>query len=277
MISFCIIEQVVAKHIPDEASVIKDLTTLIKEIPDSPIADAATYALGQSYVRIKDDEKAQKYFEICANKYAGSDFAIASDYYLGELLAKTPEKKQKAIQSFLTYLKEAPDGKFSVNSAEAILKLKDETKLSEYDKELVGLAFYHGGQYSSAIKYLQPSFGENTWYALGKSYQLSGKKKQAIDTFSRALSSYSGLDPEEVDNAVKAVARIKGNNFAAWKYCEKTFPKQADIALYFQAQKLYNNQAISFYQKIIDKFPESRYAPEANWVVFWNHFNNKRL
>ena len=265
----------VAKQIPDEASVIKDLSTLIKETPDSPLAGAATYALGQSYVRIKDDEKAQKYFEICANKYPNTDFAVASDYYLGELMAKLPEKKEKAIQSFLTYLKEAPDGKFAVNSAEAVIKLKGEANLSSYDKELIGLAYFNGGQYSNAIKYLEPAFGEHTWYALGRSYQLSGNKTLAIQTFSKALNSFSGLDPEEIDNAVKAAARMKGYDYSAWEYCKKTFPKQADIALYFQAQRLYNNQAVGIYKQIIEKFPESRYAPEANWVVFWNDFNNK--
>lgn len=266
----------VAKNIPDEASVIKDLTTLISDYPKSPLIDAAIYSLGQAYVRINDDENVEKTFTELINKYPDSTYSIAANYYLGELQAKSPQKIKKAISHFELYLKEAPDGKFAVNSAEAIIKLKGEDNLTPRDKELVGVAFYHGGDYKKAIKYLVQVFNENTWYALGKSYQLTAQTTSAIEIFKKALNTFTGLDPEEVDNAIKATARIKGNTFDAWKYCQQAFPKQADVALYFQADRLYVNQALPYYQKIVDNYPDSRYAPESNWVLFWNAFSNKQ-
>ncbi len=264
----------VAKNIPDEASVISDLKTLITKYPDSPLVDLATYSLGQSYVRIKDDENAAKYFKETIKKYPQTDYAVASSYYLAEILAKEPGKKNEAVEKFTYYLKETPEGKFAVNCASAILKLKGNESLSKQEQELIGLAYYHGGQYGEAIKYLKDHFNERTWYALGKSYQLQGKKDDSIQLFSRAINSFNGLDPEEIDNAVKATALMKGNSFDAWNYCQKTFPSQADIAIYFKAQKLYDNQALGLYQKIVAEFPQSRYAPEANWVIFWSAFNS---
>lgn len=264
----------VAKQIPNEASVIKDLKELILKYPNSPVVDLATYSLGQAYVRIKDDENAIKYFEQVVTKYPKSKYAIAANYYLGELYAKTPNAKQKVISHFELYLKEAPDGKFAVNCADAIDKLKA-SDLNEEDKQLLGIAYYNGGSYNKAIKYLSESYNDKTWYALGKSYQLAGQKQKAIDTFSKAINSFSGLCPDEVDNAIKAIAGMKGNNYAAWQYCQKLFPSYADVAIFFQAKRLYNNQAIGLYKQIVDSFPESQYAPEASWVVFWDKFNNK--
>lgn len=264
----------VAKQIPDEASVIKDLKELITKYPDSPILDLATYSLGQSYVRIKDDENAVKYFEQTVTRFPDSKYAVAANYYLGELYAKQPNSAQKVISHFELYLKEAPDGKFAVNCADAIVKLKP--GLSDEDKELVGIAYYNGGNYNKAIKYLSDVFNDKTWYALAKSYQLTAQQQKALDTFSKALNSFSGLCPDEVDNAIKAIAMMKGNNLSAWQYCEKVFPSHADVAIYFQAKRLYNAQAISLYKKIVDLFPDSQYAPESSWVVFWDLFNNKK-
>lgn len=265
----------VAKQIPDEASVIKDLKELIDKYPDSPVVDLATYSLGQAYVRIKDDKNAIKYFEQTVTKFPNSKYAIAANYYLGELYAKEPNSTQKVINHFELYLKEAPDGKFAVNCADAIVKLKP-SNLSDADKELVGIAYYNGGNYNKAIKYLSTVFNDKTWYSLGKSYQLTAQQQKAMDTFSKALNSFSGLCPDEVDNAIKAIALMKGNTPEAWQYCEKVFPSHADVAIYFQAKRLYNTQAVSLYKKIVDSFPDSQYAPESSWVVFWDMFNNKK-
>lgn len=264
----------VAKQIPDEASVIKDLKTIIEKYPDSPIVDLATYSLGQSYVRIKDDENAKKYFEQTIKQFPKTNYAIASEYYLGELCAKQPKELQQAIKYFAAYLKEAPDGSFSVNSAEALIKLVGTDKLTDEENQLIGLAYYHGGYYSSAINFLKNDFNESTWYALGKSYQITGQTQLAIDTFSRALNTFSKINPEEVDNAFKATALIKGNDVEAWEYCEKIFPNYADIGLYFKAQKVYDYQGKNLYKEIVTRFPNSRYAPEASWVVFWDLFNS---
>jgi soluble lytic murein transglycosylase len=263
----------VAKNIPNEASVITDLKELIQKYPDSPLVDLATYSLGQAYIRISDDINARKYFAETIKKYPHSDYAIASEYYLGELNAKTDETKAQAIENFRSYLKEAPDGKFAVNCADGLLKLVDASTLSSTDKQFIGLAYFHGGNYSSAIKYLKPVFNEHTWYALGKSYQLTGNKTEAINIFSKALNSYQGLDPEEIDNAVKATAVMKGSGFDAWNYTQKMYPKYADIALYFKAKKLYHNEALTYYRQVVEKFPDSRYAPESNWAIFWENYN----
>ncbi|MEW5822182.1 MAG: transglycosylase SLT domain-containing protein [Cyanobacteriota bacterium] len=266
----------VAKQIPDETAVINDLKKLIKDYPKSIIRDAALYSLGQAYVRIKDTENARKYFEGLVTKYPESNYSIGASYYLGEMNVDLSDGKTKAIKNFRSYLKEAPDGKFAVNSANALIKLVGENNLSNEDKELIGLAFYNGAEYSKAVKYLEQVYNERTWYSLGRSYQYSGNKTKAIEIYTSALGSFEGLDPEEVDNSIKATAAIKGNDYNAWTYCEKVFPRYADVALYFKAQKLYNDQAMPFYEKIVENYPESRYAPESNWSILWKQFNDKK-
>jgi tetratricopeptide (TPR) repeat protein len=77
--------------------------------------------------------EAKKHFNHIIKKHPTSDYAIASEYYIClidvENLPKTGKKKdketEKALNHFKTYLEKSPDGRFSLKSADEIIKLDE--------------------------------------------------------------------------------------------------------------------------------------------------------
>ena len=76
------------------------------------------------------DEK-KKHFKNLIKQHPTSDYAIASEYYLGLIeVANLPEKEiarkkaiERAFNNFKLYISKAPDGRFSLKCVEEIEKL----------------------------------------------------------------------------------------------------------------------------------------------------------
>ena len=48
-----------------------------------------------------------------------------------------------------------------------------------------------------------------------------------------------------------------------------------DYVLYKLANILPKEKSINLYNEIVENFPDSEYAPEALWELFWNKYKNK--
>lgn len=262
-----------AKNIPNEQAVLDNLNELIKNYPQSPILDQALYALGQAHVRLSNSEKAKETFLLLIEKFPETEYATGAHYYLGEIFSNKVKNEPLGTEHFRAYLDKAPNGRFGPYAANGLITLVGENYLTQQDQVRVGKAYFHAGEFNKAIKFLGSNFSKETWYELGKSYLLSGNLSKAITTFKMALSAFDDLDTDKVDEVVKTVARQKGISYETWKEIETLFPKQADIALYFQAQRLNFRAANHLYKRIVAEFPDSQYAPESSWFVIWDMFS----
>ena len=104
----------------------------------SSIVPISEYNMATLMLELKNPH-AIKHFKHIIKNYPTSDYAIASKYYMGlieaENLPKAGKRRQKAIEkslaNFKNYLEIAPDGRFAMQSLQAILNL--DTTLNNYD------------------------------------------------------------------------------------------------------------------------------------------------
>ena len=111
----------------------------------------------------------KKHFKKIQKKYPTSDYAIASNYYLGLIemqdLPKSEKAREKQIKKALgyyeTYIEKSPDGRFASNCAEEILKLN--TTLKNYDYLIIAKVYYENGEYDKAKKLLEKTTLAESW------------------------------------------------------------------------------------------------------------------
>ena len=106
---------------------IKKYNRIIHSNAKSSIVPISQYNMANLMLEIKD-KRAKKTFKRIIKKYPTSDYAIASQYYLGLLeVSNLPESeksklkaKERALINFKTYVEKAPDGRFALNQYNCI-------------------------------------------------------------------------------------------------------------------------------------------------------------
>ena len=121
---------------------IKKYNRIVRNGSKSSIAPISEYNMA-NLMFDSNDKDAKKHFKKIIKKYPTSDYAIASEYYLGMIEISNPPKspkrlaksQEKAINYFKNYIEKAPDGRFALKSIEEIVKL--DKSLSNYDNLLI--------------------------------------------------------------------------------------------------------------------------------------------
>lgn len=131
-----------------------------------------------------DSKKAKAQFKRIIKNHPSSEYAIASNYYLGMITAnnlpKSPKKQKKEINNafiyFKNYIEKAPNGRFAVNAINEIKKL--DIKLNNYDSLLIAKSYYQNGEYENAKEYLNKTTLSESWSDFAKNeYKLGNKEK----------------------------------------------------------------------------------------------------
>ncbi len=162
---------------------IKKYNRIIHSGSRSSIVPISEYNMATLMLDLKD-KRAKKHFKNIIKKYPTSDYAIASEYYLGLIIVRdlpeSEKQKAKAVENalirFKTYLEKSPDGRFSLHCAEEIVKL--DTTLTNYDNLLVSKAYYSNGEFEKAREYLNKTTLAESWTDFAKTeYKLGNKDK----------------------------------------------------------------------------------------------------
>ena len=252
----------------------------LEKSPNSAFDTTAKLNLGKCYFYLKQYEQAKICFEELKQKT--NNLGTEEVYFLG-LLEKSSDK-EKAADYFRSYLKTALDGKALNNNY--ILLSADELanlgiNLSDKDRELLGIAYFENQKYKEALDYFSKLPISSCWDYLVLSNHYAGNKVIAKKLIESGLNLYSGLaDEENLHNIYNIYSSyMTGAKLKNWNYIHKLVKdnslKGEDYVLYKTASLQSKEKALPYYKSIVEKYPDSKYAPEALWNIFWREYKQK--
>ena len=234
-----------------------------------------------------NDKRAKKHFKKIIKKYPTSDYAIASNYYLGMIEISNPPKSEKRLEksqakaliNFKTYIEDAPDGRFAIKSIEEIKKLN--VKLTNYDNLLIAKSYYANGEYSKAKELLNKTTLAESWSDFAKNEYKLGNKDKANYYAEMGLQKHAANTPEKdvfevIDNYIATFPTRKdgieklinmklnstGADYAAYLNCNEVVAANVKEACYRTLYEKYPNgqfSADSLYNLFIAKYLQKKY------------------
>lgn len=284
-----------ADKLGDTKTEIRKYKEVMSHYPNSILAIRAKYLKAQDYYKTKKYRKAEKEFRDVLNKYPGTDYSTASEYYLGAIESeeipsiKKPEDKlktqYKAIEHFKLYLKEAPTGRLAFNCISKWLSLN--TKLSNEDNLLIGKAYQANGKYNEAEKYLRFTSLNLSWPYLVKNYYELGDyskvkyyAEHGISLPPNDVSINRDLDEfnSDIYKAIDIYLKISPSAKDAISYLESIAPKANgnDYLLYKKCINLPDMAQAACFNSLYYHFPQGQFAAEALANIFYDKVKSQQ-
>ncbi len=262
-----------AQKAGDYATAVIKYDAFLQKSPTSIFSETATYNLAKCYFYLKEYGKAKEFFL----KTRSTD--IDSDYYIGLLEKK--ENKDKAAEYFINYMKSNED-KYKPNdllAAEELIALNK--NLTNDDINLIGKIFYKNEKYSSALEYFSKLPISTCWDYLVLSNHYAGNKVIAKKLIESGLKEYSSKI--SFDNLCKIydiyatyMADSKLKNWQQMlKYAKENNCSGVDYIMYKLASMYTGEKAYNLYNEIQQNYPQSIYAAESLWNIFWDTYNKR--
>ncbi len=264
---------------------IKKYKKIVNTNSESAIAPISEYNMAVLMFE-SQDKRAKHHFKKIIKKYPTSDYAIASNYYLGMIEAINPPKnkkrleksKERALEYFKNYIDKAPDGRFAINSVKAIKNL-DKT-LSNYDNLLIAKAYYANGEYDNALAFLQATTVSESWSDFAKTeYRLGDKAKGNYYAELGLTKHASTTEPadvyEVIDNYITASATRKdGINKLLSLRLKST---GADYVSYLYCSEVADSASKSdCFKAMYEKYPNGQFSAEALYNLFLAKYLQKK-
>ena len=234
------------------------------------------------------NKSAKKYFKQLIKNFPSSDYAIASNYYLGmievENLPKSPKKqaksKENALLYFKKYIEKAPNGRFTINSINEIKKL--ELPLTNYDNLLIAKGYYENGEYDNAKEYFNKTTLTVSWSDFaknefklgnrtkGKEYLIKGLKEYAETTepsdIYETIDLYLTSSPSTRKDSIKELASM---NFKS---------TGADYIDYLNCNEIVAGKAKeACYRTLYEKYPNGLFSADALYNLFISKYLQKKF
>lgn len=265
---------------------IKKYNRIVRSNSKSSIVPISRYNMANLMFE-NQDVKAKGHFKKIIKKYPTSDYAIASEYYLGLIETTTPHKsekqaaksKERALIHFKNYLEKAPDGRYSIKSIDEIKKL--DPKLTNYDNLLIAKGYYKNGEFGKAKEYLNKTTLAESWsdfskneYKLGNKdkgnyYAELGLKKHAANTSApdvyEVIDNYITTFPTRKEGILKLSslgANSTGADYIAYLNCNEVVGADVKEACYRSLYEKYPNgqfSADSLYNLFLTKYLQKKY------------------
>lgn len=266
----------VASELNDNEAAIKSYETLLDKFPNTIFAKTAIYNLAVAYFNVNNKEQAYANFNVIADRYKDTDYADATNYFLGVLTKET--NKNKSAEHFFSYIKAAPNGKYSLFSIEELKTLKE--NFSDEENLLIGNAYLENGKTEEALEYLNQSKLSDAWASLSLAYKLSGNYSATKSIFEEGLTKYSTNNSDIQKNAIEEYTRFYNGRVnglkAAKTLCDQSKCKLNDYIMYNLITYSDNKTQNEYYNRIYTEFPEGDYAPDALFNSMFDDYTNKK-
>lgn len=281
----------------DEKTAINKYKELIRRYPNSKMSMRAKYLKAQAFYKSKKMKKAKKEFKKITKQYPNSDYAIASDYYLGSIEAenipkiKNKKKKARSINKashyFRAYLKEAPTGRFAINSIDKWTTIN--RRLTNEDNLIIAKSYQANEDYVHAQKYLNlsniaiswPYFVKNAYatknYSKVKYYTELGLKNRATDTVAINDENDTEVENKNIYDAIDTYLRISDSPKNSILYLLSFAHKSSgyEYLLYKSCNNIPAGAQIACYNTLYTKYPDGNFAADALSNIFYSKIQSK--
>jgi len=257
----------------------------------SVLAAPIIYKRAQAYEILGDIANTQATYQELLQQYPSHPVAVEAFYALGKT---TPQYWQSAIAQFPSHprtleiarslLQQNPNqpqlmlllAKHGYEQPGVVTVLDQLTskysgQLQPQDWEAIAIAYWENQVYSkAATAYQQAPRTPLNVYRIGRSFQLSNKRTEAITAYQQLLREFPTAP--ESGTALLNLAQITQNNKVSLPYLDQVvnqFPQQAGQALAQKAAILDNlgnkTSAAQTRQLLLDKYGDSDAAVEYRW------------
>ena len=264
---------------------IKKYNRIVRNGSKSSIAPISEYNMANLMYEANDKD-AKKHFKKIIKKYPTSDYAIASEYYLGMIEVSNPPKstkrlaksQEKAINHFKNYIEKAPDGRFAIKSIEEIIKL--DKSLSNYDNLLIAKGYYANGEFEKTKAFLNKTTLAESWSDFAKNeYKLGNKDKGNYYT-ELGLKQHAGNTAQDdvyevIDNYVaSASTRTDGITKLANLGANST---GADYIAYLNCNEVVGeNIKEACFKSLYEKYPNGQFSADSLYNLFMTKYLQKK-
>jgi len=262
-----------AAAIEDEPHPIEKYKKLLKSYPDSQLTSLASYNLGQAFVRSKQEIHAEKQFLYTINNFPGTDFALGSFYYLGEL--NKSKNKELAAQYWLKYIALAPSGKFALNSYDGLQSLQH--CFSDEDKKHAAIALFMQQEYKEALSYFNQLPEKEVWYYKAMCHKFMDNRNEARALLAKGIRCYlnNSFDRAKAEKAMLAYVELSNNAMEkSWSDILGWASTTRDFALFQKAQLTSLKKAKYLYEEIVKNYADGDFASESLWNLFWDEYDS---
>ena len=265
-----------ANFLDDKKTSRNILLSLINITNDEYIRPYVLYkeAVLSSELNLNDDKKSLKKFNIIYDKYKENDFSYASAYKIAKLTNNNTEKKEK----FIEYLKYSPQGRFSLDSLSELEKMN--IFLSDEEREIIADGYFSNNDYSKALKYYKNSDFYSVWYKISKCYRAQKKFKEEKDVILKGFSlDKSSVSQKDINSAIDRIIKLEGKSkIQTLQNLYTNYQGSiAWVAIVFNlAEASQKVRAYKLYEHIAKNYPQSSWASNSLWEMFWDNYKLKR-
>ena len=233
-----------------------------------------------------NNRSAQKQFKNIVKKYPTSDYAIASNYYLGMIEVNNPPKsakkikksQEKALQYFKNYLEKAPAGRFSMYAINEIKNL--DLKLTNYDNLLIAKSYYFNGEYEKAKDFFNKTTLSESWADFAKNEYKLGNKQKAVEYTEKGLKEFAdSYEPKDIyeviDNYILTFPTRKEGILKLLSLNIKS--TGADYISYLNCNEVVENGVKeACYRTFYEKYPNGQFSADALYNLFLSKYMQKK-
>lgn len=216
-------------------------------------------------------------FKFIQKNYPNNDFGIASAYKSAQLSKNTTPNLAK--ESYINYLSYAPLGKFSLSALDELSKIN--CVFSKEDYEIIAEAKLANNLYQNALEdYQKTSFSKN-WFKISKCYRGLKEYEKEKQIILKGLDLKSSeVDEKDINIALDRLISITKANKS--DILQELYTKfQDSYALptiaYNLAETSNSIRAIRLYEFVSDKYPNSIWASNSLWEIFWYNYKENRF
>ena len=250
----------------------------LEKQPNSVFEKNAKYNLAKCYFYLKEYENAKIRLEQLTDE--NNDFIPQKDYFLG-LIEKSKDKEKAAVY-FYNYLKNTQTDKdvskdYVLLAADELASLSGISFNNDYIKTL-GIAYYESKKYDEALKYFSQLPLDECWDYIVLSNHYMGNKLIAKKLIESGLRQYSKIiSPENLYQIYNIFTSYMMNSkFKNWQtmynLVEEYDLAGEDYVMYKLANLMAVDKSVFIYKELFEKYPQSKYAPESLWNIFWNSY-----
>lgn len=266
-----------AHKIGDFNTAIEKYEQFLSQNQKSVFSASARFNLAKCYYSVKKYEQAKELFEEI--KIKDIENSTVANYYLGIINSKN--NKKEAINNFRTYLMadDNTDRNYELSAADEFI-LVNEYPNAE-DNILLGEIYFKNKKYEKAIEYFSKVPLEKSWEYLVLANHYANNKiiaKKLIDVGIRKYSHFSkGENLHKIYDVYASylIGKKLKNWTVLYNFVQKNGLSGEDYVAYKLAQITTKDKAISLYNRINNLYPNSDYAPESVWNLFWDKYLKK--
>ena len=264
---------------------IKKYNRIVKSSSKSSIVPISEYNMANLMFETQD-KRAKKHFKRIIKKYPSSDYAIASEYYLGLIELANPPKspkrlaksQERALIHFKTYIEKAPDGRFALKCIDEIKKL--EPKLTNYDNLMIAKAYYANGDFDKAKDFLNKTTLAESWSDFAKNeYKLGNKDKGNYYTELGLKEHAANTEPDDVyeviDNYISTFPLRKDGIIKLSNMGLNS--TGADYVSYLNCSEVVGeNVKEACFRTLYEKYPSGQFSADSLYNIFITKYLQKK-